>query len=309
VSALPTQVQNNRTLLLTGATGFLGSHLLKALLNASYKVIILKRSTSNTWRIVNLLNKVTSYDIDRVPLIQAFEDQHIDAVIHTACQYGHNGDSVHQVVETNLLFGLKLLDAATLFNTTTFINTDTFFNTNTVLQKYLSSYILSKKQFVEWLCQRSENIQIINMKLEHLYGPQDNIAKFIPWVLSQFEQKVEEIDLTRGEQLRDFIYVDDVVSAYLITLQKYVELPGYNQFDVGTGILISIRELVENIKAAYDEKQTSSKIKLNFGALPYRDGEMMSINVDNSKLMALGWQAGVDLNTGLKKMIKQKFAK
>jgi CDP-paratose synthetase len=247
VSALTNQDRaQKRTALLTGATGFLGSHLLKALLSAGYKVVILKRTTSDTWRIANFLNQVTSYDIDSVPLTQAFEDQRIDGVIHTACHYGRNGDSAHQIVETNLMLGLKLLDAASLFNADTFLNTDTFFNTNTLLQKHLHIYRLSEKQFVEWLYQSSDKIQIINLKLEHLYGPLDDTAKFMPWVLSQLEQKVEIINLTAGGQLRDFIYVDDVVSAYLATLQKAAQLPAFNEFDVGTGVITSVRKLVEN---------------------------------------------------------------
>jgi len=295
--------------LLTGATGFLGSHLLKALFNAGYKVVILKRSTSDIWRIANLLNQVISYDIDSVPLTKAFEDQRIDYVIHTACHYGRNGDSIHQIVETNLMLGLKLLDAATFYNTGTFFNTDTFFNTHTLLQKHLQIYTLSKKQFVEWLHQRCDKIQIINMKLEHLYGPLDDTAKFVPWVLRQLEQKVESINLTGGEQLRDFIYVDDVTSAYLATLQKVAQLPAFNEFDVGTGVITSVRKLVEMLKTEYEQQHTASSTQLNFGALPYRDGEMMVVDVDNTALLELEWRPEFDLSAGLQKTIKPNFQK
>jgi CDP-paratose synthetase len=117
--------------------------------------------------------QVTSYDIDRVPLTQAFEDQRVDYVIHTACHDGRNGDFTEKIVEINLMLGLKLLEAALFFNSDTFVNTDT------LLQKQLNIYTLSKKQFIEWLNQRKDKIQIINMKLEHLYGPLDGIPKFV----------------------------------------------------------------------------------------------------------------------------------
>jgi nucleoside-diphosphate-sugar epimerase len=279
------------TILITGATGFLGSHLLKAMLNAGHKLVILKRSTSNPWRIASLLHQVTSYDIDRVPLTQAFEDQHIDAVIHTACHYGRDGAPAHQIVETNLMLGLKLLDAAT------------FFNTDTLLQKHLNVYTLSKKQFVEWLQQRSEQIQVVNLKLEHMYGPLDDATKFVPWVISQLAQKAPHINLTPGNQLRDFIYIDDVVAAYLATLHQAAQLPSFSEFDVGTGTLTSVRQMVEMLKATFEHQHGPSHTQLNFGAVPYRDGEMMQVQVDNSALMQLGWQANTTLTTGLVKTI------
>ncbi|MFK5948574.1 MAG: GDP-mannose 4,6-dehydratase, partial [Methylococcales bacterium] len=66
-----------KNILLTGATGFLGSHLLEALLNESYQVVILKRSTSDTWRINHLLEQVKSYDVDIQNLDLAFSEQSI----------------------------------------------------------------------------------------------------------------------------------------------------------------------------------------------------------------------------------------
>lgn len=140
-------------ILLTGATGFLGSHLLEALILNGYPTVILKRSFSNTWRIDHLVSDVKSYDIDKVPVERAFEKNNIATVIHTVTHYGRNQDTVSRVVETNLLFPLKLLETAVLFNT------DTFFNTDTLLYNYLNIYSLSKKQFTEWLKHFSSNIK------------------------------------------------------------------------------------------------------------------------------------------------------
>ena len=56
------------TILLTGATGFLGSHLLKTLVSKGYKVVVLKRSTSDMWRLKGFEHTFKSYDIDQVPL-------------------------------------------------------------------------------------------------------------------------------------------------------------------------------------------------------------------------------------------------
>ena len=94
-------------ILLTGATGFLGSHLLEALIREGYKVVILKRSTSDVWRIAHLLDQITSLDVDKEPIETAFYRDRVDTVIHTACHYGRNSDSSCSVLDTNLMFGLK----------------------------------------------------------------------------------------------------------------------------------------------------------------------------------------------------------
>lgn len=288
-----------KTILLTGATGFLGSHLLEALLNAGYEVSILKRSTSDTWRIDRLLDRVKSYDVDKEPIAKAFEERRIDAVIHTACHYGRNSDPISEIVEGNLMFGLRLLEAAISFNT------DTFFNTDTLLQKHLNVYTLSKKQFVEWLRQQSEKIQVVNLKLEHMYGPKDDTTKFVPWVVSQLKQNVPEIKLTKGEQKRDFIYIDDVVSAYMVALEKTHELDSFSEFNVGTGELTTLKAFVEQLKEAYEANFGVPATKLAFGAIPYRKGEMISVEVDNTALIKLGWKQRYGLLDGLGEMLEK----
>ncbi|MBE0472554.1 MAG: NAD-dependent epimerase/dehydratase family protein, partial [Methyloprofundus sp.] len=235
------------TVLLTGANGFLGSHLLEALIKQGYQVVVLKRSTSNLWRIEHLAGQYKSYDVDSQPLEQAFEEQRIYCVIHTACHYGRNGDPVSQIVESNLMFGLRVLDACLKFEVETFINTDTFFNNKNFNQKYLGAYTLSKKQFVEWLQLTSERIQVVNLKLQHIYGPKDEGNKFIPWIVLQLKQNVDSVKLTSGQQKRDFIFIDDVVSAYLIILERKSLLANFSEYDVGTGKKQTLKSFVKSL--------------------------------------------------------------
>lgn len=284
--------------LLTGATGFLGSHLLEALLAQGYKVTILKRSTSHTWRIDHLLEQVSAFDVDQVAIEEAFKAEKVDAVFHTACSYGRHGQPAHEVVETNLLFALKVLDAATVHNT------DTFFNTDTLLPKYLNAYSLSKRHFSEWLKQRSQAIKVVSLKLEHMYGPKDDQTKFVPWLIGQLEQGVSRIPLTEGLQQRDFIYIDDVVSAYLLALKKADQLPEYTELDVGTGELTSVRDFVSAIFAVYKSLNPSTTTQLGFGDVPMRDGELITVKVDNSGLKSLGWYAKTQKIGGLKNLFK-----
>ena len=286
-------------ILLTGATGFLGSHLLEALLTQDYKVTILKRSTSDTWRINHLLEHVNTFDVDRMAIEEAFKNEKVDAVIHTACSYGRHGQPTHEVVESNLLFALKVLDAATLFNT------DTFFNTDTLLAKYYNPYSLSKKHFVEWLKQRAQEIKVVNLRLEHMYGPKDAQTKFVPWLIGQLEQGVSRIPLTEGSQQRDFIYIDDVVSAYLLMLEKADQLPKYTELDVGTGELTSVHDFVAAVFEVYKSLHPTTTTQLGFGDVPMRVGEMIKVEVDNSILKGFGWYARTAQSAGVKKLFEE----
>ena len=289
-----------QTVLLTGATGFLGSYLLEAVLSEGLKVVILKRSTSDTWRINHLLGKVISYDVDKKPVSLAFEQQKIDAVIHTACHYGRNQGSISEVVEGNLMFALRVLEAATLSKTST------FFNTDTLLPKYLNTYSLSKHQFSEWLKLSSGKIQCINLKIEHIYGPKDDANKFVYWLLNEMVNSHKEIKLTKGDQKRDFVYVDDVVAAFMLLLNLSNRLPKWNEFEIGTNKLVTVKEFILSLQAVV-EKSMGSNIegRLKFGAIPYREGEIMEPTVNNSGLVKMGWQAKTTLNSGLQKIMKE----
>jgi CDP-paratose synthetase len=180
-----------------------------------------------------------SYDIDKDDYECAFKENKIDCIIHTACTYDYYSETIHNLIYTNLSFGIKILDLCLKYKIKTFINTDT------LLKRNINSYSLSKKQFVDWLKLKSNKIQVINLKVELIYGPRDRSEKFIPWVISQLMQNVEKINLTKGIQKRDFIFIEDVVSAFMVILKKTSDLPTFKEFDVGTGNIIQVKEFLE----------------------------------------------------------------
>ena len=287
------------TILLTGAAGFLGSHLLESFINQEFDLIILKRTTSDTWRINHLLNKVRIYDIDTVDFKTVFSHEKVDVIINTVCSYGRSNESTADIVNTNLIFGLNLLEEAIKNKVKTFINTDS------LLPRNLNDYSLSKAQFADWLHQRSEKIQVVNFKIEQMYGAKDDTNKFLPWLMNEMINNSEDINLTSGIQKRDFIYVSDVVAAYDLILQKRISLPNWSQFDIGTNIFTEVHEFVLILAEAL-EKLNKSKIvcRLKFGRILYRKGDIMLPELDNTKLLGLGWRPQVTIIDGIQKILK-----
>ncbi len=284
-------------ILLTGATGFLGSHLLRSFIRNSWQVVIFKRSFSDISRIKDLIKEVKSFDIDVVPLEEPFEEcGPFDCVVHTATNYGRHGETAMEVLKANLSFPLGLLQAATFFNT------KTFFNTTTILYAYLNHYALSKRQFEDWgrVFANQENIQFINIRLEHMYGPGDDPSKFTTWTVQGCLKNIKKLDLTFGEQKRDFIYIDDVVSAYGLLLKKVPNLKDkFQEFDLGTGKAVTVREFAETVR-----QLTGTETKLVFGAKPYRKHEPMHSEANISRLNEIGWKPRFDLEQGLANTIQ-----
>lgn len=286
-----------KTILLTGATGFLGSHLLEFFMQSGYEVLVLKRSKSDIWRIKHLCDQLKTYNIDEISLESIFGENKIDFVVHTATSYGRQNDSMAEIIQTNLTFGLTLLDAAIKNDVKCFINTDT------LLPKDVNAYALSKHQFAAWLELESNKIQVINLKIEHMYGPKDDIKKLVPWVINQLKLNVPSISLTSGNQLRDFVHIDDVVSAFITSIEQLSKLDQFNEFEVGTGLSIPVRKFIEHIKLSFENQNGASDTNLDFGKQPYRSAEPMYIKVNNQNLLKLGWSPKTSYVEGINNLI------
>jgi len=287
-------INNPKKMLITGATGFLGSCLARRFVDY-YNVVIIKRSFSDIRRIKDIYDDLIVYDIDKIKLNQIFYENKIDIIVHTATSYGRRKESLEQIVSTNVLFPLKLLELGILYKVNQFVNTDTAAVSN------LNPYALSKNHFLDWLKIKSTDIDVVNIKLEHFYGPNDDKSKFITYLIKKMILN-ETIDLTSGMQKRDFIYIDDVVNAYFIILKSNTIKDNYIEFELGSGNQISIKDIVIKI-----HELVKSKSRLNFGAISYRNNEIMTSNSDISKLIDLGWKPMVSLTDGLLTTIKESL--
>lgn len=288
------------TILLTGATGFLGANLLKDLISENYNVIVLKRSFSDTFRVENIINKCKVYDIDKQDLKTVFLENKIDIIIHCATNYGREDKDSLEIIQSNLSFPLELLLLGIEYKAKTFINTDT------ILDKNINHYSLSKKHFNEWLQTYSAKIKVVNVALEHFYGALDNETKFTSFVVNSLLKNVDELDFTDGYQERDFIYINDVVSAFMTIIKNLNSIgKNYSHFEVGTGIPISIKGFVLLCK----ELTKNTATKLNFGKIPMRKNEVLKYNVNLSELEKLKWIPQYTLKQGLNKMIAETLEK
>jgi nucleoside-diphosphate-sugar epimerase len=287
-----------KTILITGGTGFLGSHLIRALVKQDYEIIVLKRSFSNTRRINEFLPCIKTYDIDLLEIDKIFSENKINTIIHTACCYGRRNESLNTMLETNTLFGIKVLECALNNKVELFVNTDTIF------EKYFNQYTLSKRQFVEWLKYFSNSIKVANLKLEHMYGPGDDDNKFVAWLIRQFKENSDRIKLTTGIQKRDFVYITDVVSAFLTVINNSYRLGCFTEFEVGTGKTVEVRNFVEEMERQYKTLYPECKSVLDFGSISYRENEKMDVVVNISMLEKLKWAPEVNYITGINKMLK-----
>lgn len=288
-------------ILLSGATGFLGSYLLKRLVQEGFNVIALKRSTSDTYRIEKLLSKITYYDVDTTEIAEIFKKHTIDLVVNTVTDYGRANSQISSILETNLMFSVRLLENAAENHVKTFINTDT------LLEKEINAYALSKNQLVQWMHFLSDKMNMVNIKIEHMYGPLDDENKFIYWVIKQLKQNVEKIDLTSGVQKRDFIYIDDIVEAYMTIIKHLEQFSSYEEFELGNGNAIEVKEFLKLVYNQISQKQTVTT-ELNFGAVAYRDNENMCMQADISKLVSLGWKPTISLEEGIKRTLKGELS-
>jgi len=291
-----------KKVLLSGVTGCLGSHLAKALLSTGHDVVAIKRRESSLRRIEDIAADLALVDADNLDFEKLFT-QHgkIDAIIHTATVYGRNNETASEVFAGNTEFPLHLLDVGSRAGVKVFINTDT------ILDQYLNIYSLSKNQLLQWgkFFSIHNKVKFTNLRLEHFYGPNDDELKFTSYVINNCLANTPELKLTLGEQKRDFIYIDDVVSAYLLVLEKINDFDkSFIEFDVGSGQSISIRSFVETV-----HRLTASQTHLAFGAMPYRAGEVMQSEADTTGLKELNWKCKYSVAAGLKIVITQERGK
>ena len=210
--------QKDGTIFLTGATGYLGSRIAYSLSQQGYRIVALARPSSHIPSILED-SEIDWFRFSNYPeLRNAFKSERIfdrvQIVVHCATNYGRGDITFIDQLEANLFLPLHLLDIADRQHIPYFINTDT------ILDKRVSIYSRSKDQFSDWIKSGVGKTCALNCVLEHFYGPFDDQTKFLSWLLNSLLFDDCDINLTKGMQKRDFIYVSDVVSAFVLLIEK-----------------------------------------------------------------------------------------
>ena len=289
---------------LTGATGFLGSALLAQLLARGHEVVAVKRSSSSVAKIQRCIGNpsLRLFDIDVEDPLRLFEQYPVNTIIHTATEYGRGATPLHGILDANLILPLRLAELGMQRGVRCFINTDSFFNKNGNSYSNLLNYSLSKKSLLIWLEKLSANIKIINVVLEHLYGPGDSPSKFVESVIRKVAvEQPPHIALTHGHQQRDFIFIDDVVEGFLCLLEYGQQQDfRFETFELGTGQATQIRDFVDSVR-----ELSASPTELGFGDIPYHADEIMHSAADTSRLERLGWTPSVPLRDGIQRILRE----
>lgn len=279
----------SKNIIITGATGYLGFKFLKKLIEDGFNVCVVKRKSSDISKIEFLSKNIKFYDNDELSIVKMFEENEFEMVIHFSTLYGRKGETIFEIKDANLDFPLLLLKHSIDNNVKYFINT------GTSLPYLTNQYSLFKNQFSECLEFFSSKITSVNVLLEHFYGPDDEDSKFVTSMIAKMKRNVIDIELTEGIQLRDFIFIEDVISAYLCLIDNMPNFKGFNVFPLGSGETVTVRKIVETIKEV-----SNSTSNLLFGKVPMRENELMCSDADISKLKKLGWNPKYTLNEGLR---------
>lgn len=276
---------------ITGASGFLGTHLKEYLLalsgEESCQVLTLGRSDS----LAEMTEKMTAFQPD--------------VVFHLATVFvaEHTDDDLERLVDANLLFGLKVLQAMQKSGCRKLVNTGTHWqNWNGERGTPVSLYAATKNAFEELIRYfvSADDFQVLNLRLCDTYGEDDPRGKIIAKLI-ELSESGGAGSFSPGDQLIDLTHQSDVIRGLVHAAKMLIAdqtEPGFMKvFVLSSGEKKSLREV-----AALVEELSGKKVDAGFGRRPYRRREVM-VPLELDPILP-GWSAEISLRDGIKRLLK-----
>jgi nucleoside-diphosphate-sugar epimerase len=301
---------SGKRVLVTGAAGFVGAVLARRLLALGHRVSIVARTTTDRWRFRGIEKDLESLEVDlrneedvRALLLRIKPDVIYHLAAHGAYPFQTDADAV---IQTNILGTWNLLKASAAVDYEVFVNTGSsseygwkeFAMRETDLLEPNSYYSVAKCAQT-LLCQhfaKTHRKPVVTFRLFSVYGPWEEPSRLIPTLIRRCLAG-EELELVPPETARDFVYVDDVVDAYL-RLDELQKLGG-EILNIGTGVQSTIRDVVAAVLA-----ETHANVTCHWGRMKPRiwDSTIWVADITKSGRL-LRWRPETTLAHGIAKTV------
>jgi len=302
----------NKKVLVTGATGFIGANILRAVIKQGSKASIITRRDSDMWRIRDILGEVKNYNADLLDydrLRSVISRIKPEVILHTATYGGRSFQRDRKkIFDTNLNATINLLDACNRKGFEVFVNTgssseygikDITMKEDMVLEP-VTDYGVSKASATLW-CQafaKREKASVVTLRLFSPYGHFDNSERLIPYVIAScLSEKAPEI--VSLSSVRDFIFIEDVINAYIKTIENKDDARG-KIFNIGYGRQRSVKDIVKEIIRLIGNKVDYGYIGKNREKAEPKNWEA---DISLSRKI-LGWAPKIGISEGLEKTIE-----
>ena len=294
------------TVLITGASGFIGRHLLQNITPDTTEIHTISRKKATFSRPVHQHNGDIS---DEQFVRRCITETEPDIIFHLAAYKARilTTEAFYASFQSNLMGTLNILHQAenlpSLKSIVVLGTAEEYGNIETPFREGfrempVSPYSLSKL-YVSHLCElfnRLNDLPVTVLRPTLAYGPGQGADMFLPSLIIALINN-RHFDMSPGDQTRDFIFVDDLVEA-LILASVNTKVHG-QIINIGSGIPVKLANLAMNL-----EKMLNRNGLVHHGSIPYRKNEIMEYCVDLRKAEGLlHWRAKTSLEAGLEKTI------
>ena len=298
-------------IIITGGTGFVGANLIRRLLHEGHEVNLLVRQGFTPWRINDIGSNLRLHTVDlgdKDSLIHIVGKIRPEWIFHLAAHGGTaSQNDCHQMVETNLVGTINLVEACLNVGFQAFVNTGSSseygFKLNAPSEtEWLepnSHYAVTKASaslFCRYTAQ-SQGVHMPTLRLYSVYGPLESPNRLLSKLITLgLEGKLPP--LVSAETAHDFVYVDDVIDAYLLAAKTSGQEPGAI-YNVGTGVQTTLREVVEVARRTME-----ITVEPVWGSMSSRRWDTDRWVADNRKIgRELGWRPQHTFEEGFRQMV------